>query len=300
MHINSRSITHKLVDIQILLQHLPISILAVTETWLNDSMADSIFIPGYTFVYENRVGGQGGGVGIFVRNGIDFNRVTNLGSSTSFESLFINLPNKKSKDMMVGAIYRPPGLNLNTFNTEFDVLIDSLSSKTHTNKRLFLLGDYNIDLFAHDSHAPTQDFIENMTSHHLVPLIHHPTRITTSTNTLIDNIFTNAVDRNIDSAIIMTDISDHLPIITRLINSPVIYRSHNKTKLTRTITNETLLTFKNMLSQTDWIPIKQLCLANETNLAYDSFISLIKYNYDLACPLHIKKTSKKILLKILG
>jgi len=32
MHINSRSITHKLADIQILLQHLPISILAVTET----------------------------------------------------------------------------------------------------------------------------------------------------------------------------------------------------------------------------------------------------------------------------
>ena len=135
---------------------------------------------------RTELGGQGGGVGIFVRNGIDFNRVTNLGSSTSFESLFINLPHKKSKDMMVGVIYRPSGLNLNTFNSEFGVLIDSISSKIHTNKRLFLLGDYNIDLFAHDFHTPTQDFIENMTSHHLIPLIHHPSRITTYLNQYIN------------------------------------------------------------------------------------------------------------------
>jgi len=212
---------------------------------------------------------------------------------TSFELTLLNIPQLKIPDIIICVIYRPPGLNLDVFLQEFEILTEFLTSKNNKKKKIVMLGDFNIDLLSADSHQLTNDFLNSMIALHLLPLILKPTRITPTSSTLIDNIFTNAVDRITDSTIIMTDISDHLPIITRLINSPVIYRSHNKTKLTRTITNETLLTFKNMLSQTDWIPIKQLCLANETNLAYDSFISLIKYNYDLACPLHIKKTSKK-------
>ena len=39
-----------------------------------------------------------------------------------------------------------------------------------------------------------------------------PTRITDTTATLIDNIFTNNVDCQIASGLVMADISDHLPI----------------------------------------------------------------------------------------
>lgn len=65
MHLNCRSIASKLNEIQILLQQLPTSILAVTETWLSDSTADSIYIPNYTFTYKNRSEVGGGGCGCF-------------------------------------------------------------------------------------------------------------------------------------------------------------------------------------------------------------------------------------------
>ena len=41
-----------------------------------------------------------------------------------------------------------------------------------------------------------------------------PTRITAYSSTLIDNIFTNDLDYKHKSGIVITDISDHLPIIT--------------------------------------------------------------------------------------
>src|SRR5678815_653004 len=51
-HLNTRSIISKVKEIQNLLQQLPTSILAVTETWLSDNTADTVHIPGYTFTYR--------------------------------------------------------------------------------------------------------------------------------------------------------------------------------------------------------------------------------------------------------
>ena len=43
-------------------------------------------------------------------------------------------------------------------------------------------------------------------------LINKPTRITITTSTLIDNIFTNELKTTVVSKIIVEDLSDHLPI----------------------------------------------------------------------------------------
>ena len=44
------------------------------------------------------------------------------------------------------------------------------------------------------------------------PAITLPTRITSHSATLIDNIFSNDIDQYIFSGLILSDISDHLPI----------------------------------------------------------------------------------------
>ena len=46
----------------------------------------------------------------------------------------------------------------------------------------------------------------------LVPLLKKPTRITEYSATLIGNIFTNVCEEGLESGIIVTDISDHLPV----------------------------------------------------------------------------------------
>jgi hypothetical protein len=45
-----------------------------------------------------------------------------------------------------------------------------------------------------------------------IPLINRPTRLTSHSATLIDNIFTNCPSQNTVNGIILNDMSDHLPI----------------------------------------------------------------------------------------
>ena len=45
-----------------------------------------------------------------------------------------------------------------------------------------------------------------------VPLIVRPTRLTSYSASLIDNIFTNSFCNNVVSGLLFTDVSDHLPI----------------------------------------------------------------------------------------
>ena len=58
-----------------------------------------------------------------------------------------------------------------------------------------------------------------------IPVINRPTRVTTSSATLIDNIFTNCVfDTSLKNGITKTSISDHFAIVA------VIKLSNEKTK----------------------------------------------------------------------
>ena len=53
--------------------------------------------------------------------------------------------------------------------------------------------------------------INSLASHLFITLILQPTRITSHSNTLIDNIFPNVIDSDIISGNLMATISDHLP-----------------------------------------------------------------------------------------
>ena len=54
-------------------------------------------------------------------------------------------------------------------------------------------------------------FLDSLASHTFTTLILQPTRITSHSNTLIDNIFSNVIDPDIISGNLTATISDHLP-----------------------------------------------------------------------------------------
>ena len=70
-----------------------------------------------------------------------------------------------------------------------------------------------------------------------ISLITKATRVTDKTETLIDNIFTNNLEKINDSinGIVFSDISDHLPII-HLFNTDIFVKNKN--------TNEDTVTYK--------------------------------------------------------
>ena len=101
------------------------------------------------------------------------------------------------KNIIVGCLYRPSDSSLNDFNRSVE---DILSATSFENKLSYIMGDFNINILNSHSHQPTNEFINLMTSNSLYPLISKPTRITSSTATLIDNIFTNNLELNMNSS----------------------------------------------------------------------------------------------------
>lgn len=68
------------------------------------------------------------------------------------------------------------------------------------------MGDFNIDLLKYEQNNNANRFIHQMYSSHFYPVINKPTRISTNTATIIDNIFINNIDLNCMNDILINDL----------------------------------------------------------------------------------------------
>ena len=85
-------------------------------------------------------------------------------------------------------------------------LLDTLSSE---NKTIVLLGNFNADLLKYDQNSNISDFLDLMYSSLLLLHIFSPTCTTSSSATLIDNIFTNNYNSSFVSGNLVNTLSDH-------------------------------------------------------------------------------------------
>ena len=129
------------------------------------------------------------------------------------------------KKFIVGCVYRPANQNAAMFIDKFNNIL-SLISKG--NKHCYVMGDFNLDLLQYNHHVPTQEFIDSLFSHAFLPLISNPTRLTSYSATLIDNIFTNNLAPCVFSGIILNDLSDHLTVFAYFDNATLTRSTERK------------------------------------------------------------------------
>ena len=72
------------------------------------------------------------------------------------------------------------------------------------------MGDFNINIIESDNAPNVSTFLDFTSSYSLVPNIVLPTRITCTTHTIIDNIFSSLDLANATSGNLLTSFSDHL------------------------------------------------------------------------------------------
>ena len=100
-------------------------------------------------------------------------------------------------------------MSINEFNDDYlNELLDKLSKG---NKTIFLLGDFNFNLLNYDIHPPTNEFLDSLSSHYFLPKIIQPSKVTTNSKTLKDNIFFTMTVPNIISGNLTASMSDHFP-----------------------------------------------------------------------------------------
>ena len=139
----------KLDELRILTATHSPDCVAVTETWLNKTIPDSIlFIPNYSLFRVDRPDRIGGGVCLYINDKLWPESVEQL-SFRGIESITVRI---KSLDIFMWCLYIPPSLSsaahqtiLDSMICHFDALIESYSKSN-----FIICGDFN--------DFPTSDF----------------------------------------------------------------------------------------------------------------------------------------------
>ena len=131
-----------------------------------------------------------GGVLLNIKDTIITRPDLNVEKEKELESIFIEIPQKTSKNIIIGCIYRHPRMHLKEFN---DLFLKSLTKRlTKENKKeVILLGDFIIDLIKSNSNADASEFLDVIYSSNLLPHITSLTQLTSRSHSLIGNIFSN-------------------------------------------------------------------------------------------------------------
>ena len=241
-------------------------------------------LEGYELNCVNRKNKSGGGVAMYVDNNLNYIVVENMTTviDNLLECITIEICEEKNKNVIISCIYRAPGSSTEAFKD----WIGEMFSKTNQ-KVVFICGDFNIDLLNPNKHKMTDEFINTMYSMSLYPKITRPSRITSHCATLIDNIFTNDIENNTMSGLLINDISDHLPVFTVYNSNYQRNQSEEKLKYRRVRTEETMSSLKNDLLAQNWEKVY-----NESDIdnAYETFLRIFTSLYD-------KNLSNKTILQ---
>ena len=145
---------------------------------------------------------------MFIKNSYDFEILPNLTSNhvNNCESIFIELKHPSKQNIIIGTIYRHP----NNYEDFFEHFLDNaLNIITKSKRTCILAGDFNVDLTQYGANSTVNEFYDEITGSSFRPLILQPTRATSHSLTLIDNIFINNLSISGCGGNLTTSISDH-------------------------------------------------------------------------------------------
>ena len=219
VHLNINSIFLKIDELREIARNVNAAVIDVTESKLDSSLLDTeIDIEGYDLLRNDR-NRHGGGVACYIRKDISFNVINDV-FSKDIENIMFDILLPKTKPFTVGIFYRPP--NQNNFVDKISIDFNKLLPEE---KEIYFLGDFNINILFNgksildntkniDIDSPAASLIakqynELCSLFSLKQLIKEPTRITSSSSTLIDHILTNSTQKISQSGVIDTTLSDH-------------------------------------------------------------------------------------------
>ena len=280
LHFNIRSINKHFEELQLLLNYhnkQTFPVIALTETWLSSNSTQPFTLNGYELFVNNRLNMMDGGVALDVPQCFEFTVYEELNvMNDSRESLFIEIPIPQNKNIVIGVIYRPPNSNPNEFLTYLSNLINN---PLFVNKDSYIMGDFNLDLLKHANNHSSQEFLETFLSASFLPLISKPTRVVNHSATLIDNILCNTLPLP-DSSIILSDITDHYPIMTHFNLKPLAKNNYPLPKRRRA-TLEILASLSASFDNADWSCVYD---SNDVNLSFDNFLNVFNEHLDAHIP----------------
>ena len=145
--------------------------------------------------------GKGGGVCIYVRDFLKASQLQlKIPDVEGVDHTWITVQSCKFPSFIIGTIYRHPHSHVDSFEHITDIFKEILL----LNKPVYIVGDINENLL-----SINPKFSRILGSCKLLQLISKPTRITSTSSTLIDIFATNSKHMVLNSDVVPCPIADH-------------------------------------------------------------------------------------------
>ena len=208
-HLNICSLRNKLDELKVLQELCKFYIIGITESHLNNNDRNSeLDIDGLKFIRRDRIGRKGGGCVLYYREDLRVIHRRDL-SHNDIEAIWIEVK-FPTNNALFSVVYRPP--DQANFFENFSAVLERAWLKSNN---IFLLGDFNCNmklfLTSNETVAPLTSTKLNQIFElfNMQNVITTDTRVTPTSNTLIDLIVTTRKDLVRNAGSYPLGISDH-------------------------------------------------------------------------------------------
>ena len=208
-HANIYHLCNKLHDVHALLNGPPcLHLLGISESRLKLQTDSLVAIPNYTFVRKDATCKLHTGMGTYIHNDVlaYISRRSDL-ESEAVECMWVQFKRSPlDTPLLIGFVYRNPASPYSWYD-DFVHMMDVVTVK-NTKSKIVLLGDFNIDLL-----KPHTAWESTFSLFGLKQVIKEPTRITASSATLLDHIYTTDLSKISNIKVSDVSVSDHCPVL---------------------------------------------------------------------------------------
>ena len=290
LHLNIQGLCSSFDELKRIVSGGTPDVIGLCETFLDSKKDMLLDIQRFRMERMNRKQMAKGGLALYIADHLVYNFRSDLSRNEEgiFESLFIEIKSG-CKNLVVGLVYRSPSGSIPSFMKILEEVLDLVQKHPC---ELILMGDFNLNLLDQNS-ASAADFLSMMLSAGTLPSVCIPTRVTEMHASLIDNIF-SSLDV-LDNSVMISDISDHFPAISR-------YRTANRSQRKVSPSNLPFFRFgvseisllKSRLTDQSW---DSLDSESDFNRSFDFFYDSVKEGILEVCHQNPKPhTSKRIVL----
>lgn len=293
-HQNIRGLQTSIESLEITLGELNPDIIVLSEHKMIQSTLERLKISNYKINSSfTRKKSRGGGALIMSKTQINFKNIIipeieQLYCETIFECCMAEykniLPFKNSKLLLVG-FYRNPIKHNETESVEKLNKMLEILTKRYAN--IVVMGDINIDLMEDSRSARNLNNV--LVANGMRYLVDFPTRITESSESCIDNVFTNINKKYVNVLGVNTQLSDHdgqLLNITCKSKKLKEKKPNVKLEFSRKFSERNIECFLKALELESWFDV----FMAESYCKYDIFHEIIMYYFNLYFP---KKLTRK-------
>ena len=141
IHINPGSLKPHLGELRLIVQNTAVHAIAVSETWFSEKTNNNLVaINDFSLFRHDRLNKRGGGVAIYLRNGIKARIIGKSNANAKVEFLFLEIDNRSGTKLCFGVVYNPPA---NPLSTPLKNILSSVASEY---ANVIVVGDFNLNL----------------------------------------------------------------------------------------------------------------------------------------------------------